>query len=284
VTTADPDSDVNWAALGREAAAALGETWRSLAEACHALAEQEWALPTECPGWDVKDQLSHVIGVERSILGEPAPAWDGPLGDHVRNDFGRQIEPWVAVRRAESGDAVLAEFVQVTRARLAELAQLDAAAWARVGPSPVGEVPYARFMETRVFDCWVHEQDARWALDRPGGSGGLASAFGLAQVQGAMPFVVGKKAAAPEGSVVRFEVGGPPGDARVFSIGVEGGRARPTADGAPPTVALALSSIDFVRLGCGRAAAGEVQAAGGIRLEGDAALGQRILDSMNFMF
>ena len=29
------------------------------------LSDTEWALPTECPGWDVKDQLSHLIGIER---------------------------------------------------------------------------------------------------------------------------------------------------------------------------------------------------------------------------
>jgi uncharacterized protein (TIGR03083 family) len=52
-----------WTERGKAATAALAETWGSLAEACHALVDQEWALPTECPGWDVKDQLSHLIGI-----------------------------------------------------------------------------------------------------------------------------------------------------------------------------------------------------------------------------
>src|SRR5581483_9415322 len=71
-----------WTERGRAATAALAETWGSLAEACHALVTQEWALPTPCPGWDVKDQLSHLIGIERLLLGETAPTWDGPLGEH----------------------------------------------------------------------------------------------------------------------------------------------------------------------------------------------------------
>ncbi len=127
--------------VGRAARDALGETWGGLAEVSHALTETEWARPTECPGWDVKDQLSHVIAVERTILGEPAPEWDGPLGDHVKNDFARSNEAWIAVRRSRSGPEVRAEFVQVTGQRLAELDKLTGEQWEAVGWSPVGQVP-----------------------------------------------------------------------------------------------------------------------------------------------
>jgi hypothetical protein len=147
----------------------------------------------------------------------------------------------------------------------------------------VGDVPYARFMEVRVFDSWVHEQDVRLALGRPGGGGGLASCEALNQVQSAMGYVVGKKAAAPDGTVVLFCVTGPGADERQFALAVENGRARPGASGATPTVSLALSSIDFVRLGCGRATSREVEAAGGIGRSGDAGIANRILESMSFL-
>jgi uncharacterized protein (TIGR03083 family) len=274
----------DWMERGRAAAAALDETWSSLAEACHALVEQEWALPTACPGWDVKDQLSHLIGIERLILGDTVPEWDGPMGDHVRNDFAAMNEPWIAVRRSLPGDEVLAEFNEVTGRRLAVLRAATEAEWAAVGWSPVGEVPMARFMETRVFDSWVHEQDVRGALDRPGGLGGAASAVGIGQVQAAMGMVVGKRAAAPEGSVVHFSLSGQPGDAREFGLAITAGRAGPAPDDATPTVTLAMAGTDFVRLGCGRASAAEVSAEGGITLDGDRSLGQRVLEHMNFMF
>jgi uncharacterized protein (TIGR03083 family) len=273
-----------WTERGKAAIAALTETWGSLADACHALVTREWALPTECPGWDVKDQLSHLIGIERLLMGEPAPTWDGPMGDHVKSDFAAMNEPWVAVRRAEPGDAILAEFKDVTASRLAALAAKTDEEWAVVGWSPVGEVPYARFMETRVFDSWVHEQDVRHALDRPGGTGNGASAAGVGQVRAAMGMVVGKKAAAPEGSVVHFSVSGDPGDARQITLAIEGGRAKPAADDAIPTVTLSMSAVDFTRLGCGRASAEAIATEGGVTIEGDAALGQRILEQMNFMF
>ena len=281
------DNDAGQRALsevGRAARDALGETWGGLAEVSHALTETEWARPTECPGWDVKDQLSHVIAVERTILGEPAPEWDGPLGDHVKNDFARSNEAWIAVRRSRSGPEVRAEFVQVTEQRLALLGGLTGEEWEAVGPTPLGPRPYAEFMEVRVFDCWVHEQDARQALERPGGSGNRASALSLDRVQGAMGFVVGKQAGCADGTAVRFDVAGPGDDGRAFTVAVAGGRARIVGDDVAPTVTLSMSSLDFVRLGCGRATAAQVEAAGGIGVTGDAAVAGKVLGAMNFMF
>ena len=204
------------------------------ADVCHELATAEWALPTECPGWDVKDQLSHLIGIERAIMGDPAPTWDVPFGEHVKNDFAALNEPWIAVRRAVPGPDVLAEFVEVTRARLAEEAACTEEQWAAVGWSPVGDRPHAVFMEVRVFDSWVHEQDIRHALDRPGGGGNRASAMALDRVEDAMPFVVGKRAGCPDGTAVGFDVAGPGHDARTFTVAVEGGRARIAGDESPP--------------------------------------------------
>jgi uncharacterized protein (TIGR03083 family) len=217
-------------------------------------------------------------------MGEPAPDWDGPLGPHVKNDFAAMNERWIAVRRPLDGAAVRTEFVEVTSTRLAHLASLTEEEWALAGWSPVGDVPHAVFMEVRVYDSWVHEQDVRRALDRPGGGGNRASAISLDRVQGAMPFVVGKKAGCGNGTVVRFEVDGPGHDARIVTIAVEGGRARPAGDDVTPATTLSLTSIDFVRLGCGRTSAEEVEAAGGVEVGGDAVLGRRVLGAMNFMF
>jgi uncharacterized protein (TIGR03083 family) len=275
--------EADWLQDGRRAGKALSETWEGLAEVCWELSATEWALPTECPGWDVKDQLSHLIGIELAIMGEPVPAWSGALGDHVKNDFAATNEPFVAVRRAATGPTVRAEFVEVTTTRLAQLDALSAAEWAAVGYSPMGQVPYTEFMRVRVFDSWVHEQDVRRALDRPGGSGNAASQISLDHVQRAMPFVVGKKAGCAEGTAVRFDVAGPGSDARVFTIAVEGGRARAVGDEGAPTVTLSLSSIDFMRLGCGRTMSSQV-AGDAVTVDGDAVVGGSVLGAMNFMF
>jgi hypothetical protein len=99
-----------------------------------------------------------------------------------------------------------------------------------------------------------------------------------------MPFVVGKQAGCPDTTAVRFEVSGPGDDARAFTVLVDGKRAREAGDDVVPTATLALSGLDFLRLGCGRATAEQVDAAGGVAIEGDAAVGRRVLGAMNFMF
>ena len=99
-----------------------------------------------------------------------------------------------------------------------------------------------------------------------------------------MGFVVGKQAAAPDGTVVRFSVSGPALDARQITIGVEGGRARAVSPDAAPTVTLTMSSLDFLRLGCGREVAEDLEVSGSIGIEGDQELGRRVLGSMNFTF
>ncbi len=217
-------------------------------------------------------------------MGEPVPEWSGPLGDHVKNDFATMNEPFVAIRRALPGPSVRAEFVEVTTTRLAQLDALTAEGWAAVGYSPMGEVPHAEFMTVRVFDSWVHEQDVRRALDRPGGDGNTASEISLDHVQRAMPFVVGKLAGCADGTAVRFDVAGPGHDARAFTIAVDGGRARPAGDEVAPTVILSLSNIDFVRLGCGRTTSALLQATGAVGVDGDGLAGASVLGAMNFMF
>jgi putative sterol carrier protein len=75
--------------------------------------------------------------------------------------------------------------------------------------------------------------------------------------------------------------------ARQFSVGVLGGRAEPLAqdaDADAATVTLTMTALDFVRLGCGRVGGAQALAAGSVGVEGDAALGQAVLDTMNFMF
>jgi uncharacterized protein (TIGR03083 family) len=280
----DQAPDQAWGARGARATAALAETWGSLAGLGLGLDAEDWDRPTACPGWDVKDQFSHLIGIERMLLGEAVPSWDQPLGDHVRNEFAATHEPWVAVRRALDGPVVGAEFTEVTTRRLEVLEALGEEEWAAIGYSPAGQVPYADFMDLRVFDSWVHEQDVRAAVGQPGGTGGLASSMALDNVQKAMGYVVGKKAAAPEGSVVTFVVTGSPGDQRRFSLQIAGGRAARVAAAEASTVTLTLSGLDFMRLGCGRTTPDALEATDRLGLAGDPALAHAVVNSMNYMF
>ncbi|HLN16096.1 MAG TPA: maleylpyruvate isomerase family mycothiol-dependent enzyme [Acidimicrobiales bacterium] len=263
--------------------AQLQEVWSSIEEAGAGLPAEAWERPTDCPGWTVRDHVSHLVGIERTLLGEAAPpAPDGPPPEHVRNPIGELNEAWVADRRGRPGAEVLAEFAEVTARRLKELAGFDTARFDEVGWSPVGQVPYRVFMEVRVFDSWVHEQDMRRALGRPGGRHGAGEEVSLRRVGSGIGFVVGKKVAPPDGTSVIFDVTGEGG--RPLAVVMEGGRGRePEQPPEHPTVRLVLDTTTFWRLGCGRLSPGEALAAGDVALTGDVDLGRRVLDAMNIM-
>ncbi len=185
----------------------LAEEWNAIGEFGDVLDETEWVLPSECPGWTVRDVLSHMVGTERSLLGEPSPDPISTL-PHVHNEVGARNEGWVASLRSSQGPEVLAAFREVTALRLTQLREWPASRFEEVGPSPVGMVPYREFMNVRVMDCWVHEQDMRVATARPGHRQGPAATLAIGRLASAMPFIVGKKAKAPDGSAVRFELTG----------------------------------------------------------------------------
>ncbi len=147
----------------------LAEVWHSIQAACERHAHvAQWDEPTDCPGWTVRDHLSHLIGIERMLLGDPAPPPLASFPAHVRNPLGEINEAWVEARRATPGPEVLREFRETTDRRLEELRSLPAEHFDVVSRSPLGEMPYRRFMQTRVIDSWAHEQDIRRAVGRPG--------------------------------------------------------------------------------------------------------------------
>lgn len=260
----------------------LSEVWASFSDACRDLDEAQWSLPTDCPGWTVRDQMSHVIGVERTLLGEPAPDPLGELPAYVRNPIGEMNEPWLEARRHTPGPEVLTEFIDTTRRRLAALRALPREKFDEIGWSPIGQVPYREFMGTRVLDSWAHEQDARRALGRPGGRNGAGETLVLDRCSGAMTYVVGKKVGAPDGATVLFDVMGPLG--RQVPVVVEGGRARILSETpAEPTATVVVDQDIFWRLGFGRLAAPDVLDSGEAEVIGDAVLGRQVLAAMNFM-
>ena len=87
----------------------LAAEWAAIDELCRGLDDAEWDLATDCPGWTVRDQISHIIGTERVLAGESGPPAPATAGPHVRNPIGEANEAWVAERRGRPGSEVLAE-------------------------------------------------------------------------------------------------------------------------------------------------------------------------------
>lgn len=239
-----------------------------------------WATPTECPGWTVGDVVAHVIGIERALggLADPPHEPDWSALPHVTDDFGRFTEVAVDLRRGRPRASVLDELLDTVDQRREQLlaGPLDVAAEV---PGVTGRpTPIVRFLGTRIFDVWAHEQDVRRALRTPGHLGSPAAWVSADRLVAALPYVWGKAVAAPAGSSVRLDVTGPGVVARATAVVGEDGRAVAVrdADVPDPTVTLTVAWPDYVALGCGRVPPGATAA----RVGGDADLGARLLASL----
>lgn len=260
----------------------FGQEWRSLDELCSSFTDEQWDHGTDCPGWTVKDHLSHIIGTESMLLGVEPPPAPGHMPAHVHNPIGEMNEAWVDARRGRSGAEVLAEFRRVAADRLTALASLTDADLRAESWTPAGKGTYEGFMDIRIFDCWVHEQDMRRAVGRPGHLGGPVAEHALDRVVLGLPYVVGKKVGPPEGTSITFEVTGP--TARTWAIEVDGGRARtmpePPAD---PSATVTADFETFMATACGRWDPADPLADGRFRLGGDVALGRSVVEQLNFI-
>ena len=265
----------------RPVVAELAEVWTSLLGLAAELAERDWDRPSPCPGWTVRDVYSHVIGTESGLLGRPPAPPLEDHGPHVRNDMGRGNEAEVVLRRDRPGPAIVAELEEVTAARLAALRAMGDEAFAAETWSPAGPGTYEDFMAVRVFDCWVHEQDVRRAVGRPGHLSGAAVDRSLASAVAVMPYVVGKRAGAPEGATVAFDVTGP--TARRWAVAVEGGRARPVPEvPVEPTTRITTDVGTFMALACGRVDPDDELAAGRVAVHGDREVGTAVVRNLGY--
>ncbi len=263
----------------------LEEVWDDITTVCANLTDEQWNQPTECPGWTVHDNVAHVIGTERMLLGEqPAPsAPDAAESAHVRNDIGKANEQWISTYRGWDGAALLDEFRSVTRRRLDVLSAMTEAEWEKEGFTPEGPGPYRVFMEIRVFDCWYHDQDIREALDRPGFLEGPVADLSVGRIPSkALGYVVGKKAGAPPNTTVVFEITGPSPLSASIAVPPEGRARLLDAPPASPTARITMDRRTFTRLAGGRWSGEHARTRGTVHLDGDLDLGNRVVDNLAF--
>jgi uncharacterized protein (TIGR03083 family) len=224
--------------------------------------------------------VAHLIGTESRLAGDEQPpaSMDVTTLAHVRNATGAANEQWVRALRPEPPEAMLLRFHDVTRSRAESLNAISPDEFDAPTQTPVGIAPYRRFMEIRVFDCWLHEQDIRSAVVRPGHEDGRCAELSVDEVVRALGFIVGKQASAPDGSTVTIELNGPVH--RTVHVAVDGRAAVVTDLDRPATATLHLPSTLFVRLAGGRADA--LPGLDTIRLDGDLDLGRRVAENLAF--
>jgi uncharacterized protein (TIGR03083 family) len=250
--------------------------WKSGAadveELLRSLDDDDWSRPTDLPGWTVRDVAAHLAALESVLAGDPGPDVDATGGSDLSAAY---TQAGVDARADRTPQELVEEF---TDAVLRRATELDA----HPPEDPHGRPPYdvggvgwdwQTLLRNRVIDLWVHEQDIRRAVDRPGDLDTAGAQTVKQTFLGALPFVIGKRAGAEPGSDVVVVVDGHP---RGYAVD-DDGRCRP-AEGVPdrPTVRLEMDMETLTLLGAGRRDPLMVDVAIG----GDRRLGERILQSM----
>jgi uncharacterized protein (TIGR03083 family) len=258
----------------------LRREFAAVAELGAGLTAAQWELPTCLPGWSVRDALSHMIGTESMLLGEPAPTVEVAGADQLANPVAQANEVWVESMRSVPGPVLLERFADVTRRRLTVLDAMgqddfDAPSWTPAGRDET----FGRFMRIRHYDCYMHEHDMRQAVGAPARSDAADLNSSLDEVTTGLGYIVGRKAGMPDGSRVRIDLHG--GVERTMLVAVDGRAAVVEELDGPPTVGLAMTVDLFLRLTGGRADGGD-RVAGEVTVSGDAVLAHQLVDNLAF--
>jgi uncharacterized protein (TIGR03083 family) len=266
---------------------AFAHTTQAVIDLAHACSDDDLAQPTECPGWTVHDQISHVVGVEAHLEGYRDPRVEMPHYEHIRNDLGKRVEYAVEVRRGRTGLELVAELEHVLAQRLSTL-RSPALTDTSIIAGPFGPDQGATVMRLRTFDVWAHEQDIRSALGRPGNLDSPAAALFVDSVILQLPRLIAKGAGLEPGHQVFIDVTGPVVARQGVRVEMdEQGRPRGHAmvsdDGACASdpqpdrqTTISLSTEAFTRRAAGRRSVSDTA----YGVAGDDAIARRVLEAL----
>jgi uncharacterized protein (TIGR03083 family) len=250
---------------------------RSLLSVADDLDPEDWRRPTDLPGWSVHDVVSHLAAVERELLvGEPPPAL-ATYGAHVRDAFGQHMERGVAVRRGRPSDDVVAELRSCLEQRLPQMRAM------RADEPPTRVVAgedwdATELLRNRAFDSWMHEQDVRRAVTRPGNLDGPGALVTKEMLLGALPVLVARRADAVAGQSLRLESTGALAFSGDVVIGADGRGGLSRVPIEDPTAIVRADWETWVRLLGGRMSPSDAV----VEMDGDRGLAQRLVDGLCF--
>jgi len=256
--------------------------WRSTVDdvvgLLRSLDAEDWARPTDLPGWDVKSVASHLAHLESELSGVKQERVELPQRDHYNDTSSRYTELGIVAREQRTGPEItdeLEECAQNRHERLLADPPTDGKGEPPRTPGKVGW-DWETLLSNRVVDVWMHEQDIRRATNRPGGMNSPGASHTIGSFTRAFPYAVGKRVAPPAGTTVMLDVTG----VHPVHLAVEvndQGRAVPVTDEpGQPTVGLRMDLETFAVLAGGRRPAAEVP----VEVEGDRDLGLRVLEAL----
>ncbi|MGW9398289.1 maleylpyruvate isomerase family mycothiol-dependent enzyme [Streptomyces sp. NPDC055642] len=248
----------------------------AISELVQPLPEADWNRRTPCPGWSVRDVVSHVIGLDSEMYGDPRPIHTLPRDlYHVTNDHQRYMEMQVDVRRHHTAPEMTSELELSIIRRNRQLRNETRLPDTKVR-GPLGtELTLEESMRRHAFDVWAHEQDLRTALGRPGNLDSPGAHIARDVLLAELPRVVAEQAQAPRSSAVVIDVHGPVEFLRTIRVDIQGRGTLETAPALGPAASLTLDWETYLRLACGRTT--PEAAADRVKTEGDLDLAAAIL-------
>ncbi|WP_151084130.1 maleylpyruvate isomerase family mycothiol-dependent enzyme [Nocardioides cynanchi] len=240
------------------------------------LAPEDWRRPTDLVGWDVHACAAHTAHLEAVLSGAPEETVRFDPGPHVATLAQAYTEHGVVARQDATPEELISEIRDSATARRTSLLHDPPDDGAAAPPRTPGGIGWTweTLLRNRPLDVWMHEQDVRRAVGRPGGLDGAPARHTVDYLLEGMGMVLGKRAGAAPGSTLVVSVEG----SRPAAFGVtETGRGVPLpAPPDAPTVGLSLDRETFVVLAGGRRPPDGLSPT----VEGDADLAARILSGM----
>ena len=257
-------------------------SWRSAVDdvvtLLRSLDDAEWSRPTDLPGWDVKGVACHLAHIESDLAGVKQRRVEVPQADHLTAPTSVFTEMGLVARAEMSPAEVVDELEECARTRHEALLADPPSDGKADPPRTPGRIGWnwETLLNNRVVDVWMHEQDIRRAVGRPGGLNTPGAAHTVGAFTQSFPYIVGKKAAAPAGTTVVLDVTGVSPVHLAVEVDDTGRASVVTTDPTAPTVSLRMGVETFVVLAGGRRPVDAVQ----VEVTGDDELGRRILEAM----
>lgn len=253
--------------------------WSAITDLLHLLSgldDDEWSLPTDLPGWDIRAIASHIAHLEGILAGGPEETAAVGEPPHLSGLMGRYTEIGVVNRRDTPPSVLIEEIRTAATGRYESLRSDPPTDGTATAPRVFGGVPWNwdTLLKNRPLDVWMHEQDIRRAANRPGNLESPAAQHTTDYLLNSFGYVLAKKAGLPPGTSAVIEVASSEIAAFAVTDAQRGERLSrlPTS----PDVHLRMDRETFLLLAGGRRAIGPET----VKIEGDAVLGEQILAAM----
>jgi uncharacterized protein (TIGR03083 family) len=217
----------------------------------NSLTAEQWALPTPCPGWTVADIVAHTIDLDSMAAGDPPPAHEPNWVElpHAKDPFQQFTERGVDYRRGTPPAALLQQMLTAANDLTDSLATQSPTLTV---PWVDGEVSKEQFLGMRTFDIWTHDLDVRIAAGLPADFTSNPAKNAAGRMLKALPFIWGKKIAAPYGESLRIDFTGPDFGGTVCVATDSDGKAAFVPEATGEVTHIEISWSDFVNGFCGR--------------------------------